>query len=58
MAVNARTDYGLTNGASNVLKLIHLRDESKPSGLVWVQFDYEDVGKKTNRKTARNLYSI
>ena len=27
----------------------------KPSGLVWVQFDHEDVGKKT-RQENRNLY--
>ena len=55
MAVNARTDDGLTNGASNIIKLIQLRDESKPSGLVWVQFDCEDVGKIT-RQENRNLY--
>ena len=29
-----------------VIKLIQLINESKPSGLVWVQFDHEDVGKK------------
>ncbi|CAB3992536.1 ATP-dependent DNA helicase PIF1 [Paramuricea clavata] len=46
MATNVRTDDGLTNGASNIIKFIQLRDESKPSGLVWVQFDHEDVGKK------------
>ena len=55
MAVNVRTDDGLTNGVSNVIKLIQLIDESKPSGLVWVQFDHEDVGKKT-RQENRNLY--
>jgi hypothetical protein len=51
MAVNVRTDDGLTNGASNIIKLIQLRDDSKPSGLVWVQFDCEDVGKRPDRKT-------
>ena len=55
IAVNVRTDDGLTNGASNIIKLIQLIDESKPSGLVWVQFDHEDVGKKT-RQENRNLY--
>jgi hypothetical protein len=54
-AINVRTDDGLTNGASNIIKFIQLRDESKPSGLVWVQFDHEDVGKK-NRRENRNLY--
>ena len=57
MAVNVRTHDGLTNGASNVIKLIQLIDESKPSGLVWVQFDHEDVGKKT-RQENRSLYVI
>ena len=46
----------MTNGASNVIKHIHLTDDSKPSGLVWVQFDYDDVGRKT-RQENRNLYT-
>ena len=56
IAINIRTDDGLTNGASNVIKHIHLINDSKPSGLVWVQFDYDDVGKKT-RQENRNLYT-
>ena len=55
IAINVRTDDGLTNGASNVIRLIQLNNESKPSGIVWVQFDYEDVGRKT-RQENRNLY--
>ena len=55
IAINVGTDDGLTNGASNVIKLVQLNDQSKPSGLIWVQFDYEDVGKKT-RQENRNLY--
>ena len=55
IAINVRTDDGLTNGASNVIRLVQLNDQSKPSGLIWVQFDYEDVGKKT-RQENRNLY--
>jgi hypothetical protein len=55
MAVNVRTEDGLTNGASNIIKLIQLRDDSKPSDLVRVQFDCEDVGKKT-RQENRTLY--
>ena len=50
IASNVRRDEGLTNGASNVIKLIQLRDQSKPSELVWVQFDYDDVGKKTRQE--------
>ena len=46
----------MTNGASSVIKHIHLSDDSKPSGLIWVQFDYHDVGKKT-RQENRNLYT-
>ena len=56
IAINIRTDDGMTNGASNVIKHIHLTNDSKPSGLVWVQFDYDDVGKKT-RQENRNLYT-
>ena len=33
-----------------------MTDDSKPSGLVWVQFDYNDVGKK-NRQENRDLYT-
>jgi hypothetical protein len=55
MAANVRTDGGLTNGASNIIKLIQLRDDSKPSGLISVQFYCEDVGKKT-RQENRTLY--
>ena len=55
IAINVRTDDGLTNGASNVIKLTQLNDQSKPSGLISVQFDYEDVAKKT-RQENRNLY--
>ena len=29
---------------------MQLNDQSKPSGLIWVQFDYEDV-KGPDRKT-------
>ena len=55
IAINVRTDDGLTNGASNVIKLIQLSNDTQPSGLVWVQFDYEDVGKKT-RQENRHRY--
>ena len=56
IAINIRTDDGMTNGASNVIKHIHLTNDSKASGLVWVQFDYDDVGRKT-RQENRNLYT-
>ena len=56
IAINVHTDDGLTNGRSNVIKLIQLSNDTNPSGLVWVQFDYQDVGKKT-RQENRILYA-
>ena len=47
IAINIRADDGMTNGASNAIKHIYLTNDSTPSGLVWVLFDYDDVGKKT-----------
>ena len=45
--INIRTDDGMTNGASNLIKHIQTTNNSKPSGLVWVQFDHNDVGRRT-----------
>ena len=39
IAVNIRTDDGMTNGAGNVIKKIQLNQRGKPSGIIWVQFD-------------------
>ena len=55
VAINIRTDDGMTNGASNVIKHIQLTNDSKSSELVWVQLDYDDIGRKT-RQENRNLY--
>ena len=55
IALNVRTDDGLNNGASNVVRLVQLHQPKKPSGVIWVQFDDEDVGKKT-RQENRHLY--
>ena len=55
IALNVRTDDGLTNGASNVIMLVQLNQPKKPSGIIWVQFDDEDVGKRT-RQENRRLY--
>ena len=30
-----------------LFKLVQLHPANKPSGIVWVEFDHEDVGKKT-----------
>ena len=56
IAINIWTNDGMTNGASNVIKHIHLTNDSKPFGLIWVQFDCNDVGNKT-RQENRNLYT-
>ena len=56
IAINVRTDDSMTIGASNVIKHIQLTNDSKPSGLVWVHFDHDDVGRKT-RQENRNLYT-
>ena len=53
--MNIRTEDGMTNGAGNVFKLVQLFQESKPSGIVWVQYDHSDVGHKT-RVENRHLY--
>ena len=55
LAINVRIDDGLTNGASNVIRKIQLHEKNKPSGIVWVKFDHEDVGQKT-RYENRSLY--
>ena len=56
IAINIRTDDGMTNGASNIIKHIQLTNNTKPSGLVWVQFDHDDGGRKTRHEN-RNLYT-
>ena len=55
IAVNIRTDDGMTNGASNTIRKIQLHDRNRPSGIIWVQFDHTDVGEKT-RHDNRCLY--
>ena len=53
--MNLRTEDGMTNGAGNVIKLVQVHQQDKPSGIVWVQFDHSDVGQKT-RNENRHLY--
>ena len=55
IAVNVRTDDGMTNGAGNIIKKIQLHQRNKPSGIIWVQFDHADVGEKTRHEN-RQLY--
>ena len=55
IAINIRTEDGMTNGAGNVIKKIKLHQRDKPSGIIWVQFDHPHVGEKTRHEN-RNLY--
>ena len=55
IALNVRTDDSITNGASNIIKKTTLYDKSRPSGIIWVQFDHVDVGEKT-RHDNKQLY--
>ena len=52
IALNVRTDDGLTNGASNIIKIVQLNQPMKPSGIIWVQFDDENVGVNTKQSTS------
>ena len=56
IALNVRTDDGLTNGASSVVKCVKLNQANKPSGIIWVEFDDQDVGRKTRHEN-RHLYN-
>ena len=47
IAVNLRTDDGMTNGAANIVRKIQLHDKNRPSGIIWVEFDQAHVGGKT-----------
>ena len=51
IALNVRTDDRLTNGASSVVKCVKLNQPNKPSGIIWVEFDDADVGRKTRQRT-------
>ena len=55
LAMNIRTEDGMTNGASNVVKKVQLNQKDNPSSIIWVQFDDADIGQKT-RNENRHLY--
>jgi DNA replication protein DnaC len=56
IALNVRIDDGMTNGAGTVIKKIQLNQKDKPSGIIWVQFDHDDVGEKTRHEN-KHLYA-
>ena len=53
LVLNIRTEDGMTNGARNIVKFVQ---QSRPSGIVWVQFDHSDTVQKT-RNENRYLYT-
>ena len=55
IAINVRTEDGITNGAAAVVKRIALNHKEKPTGLIWVQFDHSNIGKRTRHEN-RQLY--
>lgn len=55
ISLSTITDDGMTNGAGIVIKIIQVNQTAIPSGIIWVQFDHADVGKKT-RHDHRQLY--
>ena len=56
IAVNIRTDDGMTNCACNIIRKIQLHNRNRPSGIIWVKFDHTDVGEKNTRHDNRCLY--
>ena len=50
VSLNVDTDDGITNGASCVIKSIRLDRSNTAKGIIWVQFDDSDVGKKAREK--------
>ena len=56
LVMNIRTEDGMTNGSGNIVKFVQVNQQSRPSGIVWVQFDHLDVGQKT-RNENRHLYT-
>ena len=59
IALNINKD-GLTNGASGVVKCVKLNRPNKPTGIIWVEFDDQDVGRKTGHENRhlRNMEGI
>ena len=52
---NIRLDDGVTNGAGDVVRYVHLLSSERPEGIIWVQFDHPEVGRKM-RSENRHLY--
>ena len=55
IVLNVNTADGLTNGASCRVKCVQVPPDKKARGVIWVQFEDNDIGKST-RALSRNKY--
>ena len=44
--LNVNTEDGLTNGASCIVKCVQVPPDKKARGVIWVQFEDNDIGVK------------
>ena len=61
IAINERTDDVLTNGASDIIKFVKLHQPDKPSRIIWVQIDQQDVATlsaKEQNKITNNIWHL
>ena len=47
VVLNTNTSDGLTNGASCTVKYVQVSQNRKARGIIWMQFEDENIGKKT-----------
>ena len=55
IVLNINTADGLTNGASCTVKCVQVPVDKKARGIIWVQFEDDDIGRNT-RALSRNRY--
>ena len=53
---NIRLDDGVTHGAGNVVRFVHLLSSERPEGIIWAEFYHPEVGRKMHSEN-RHLYS-
>ena len=56
VVLNTDTSDGLTNGASCIVKFVQVPQNKKARGIIWVQFEDENIGKK-RRSEYKNKYN-
>ena len=57
IVLNVNTADGLTNGASCTVKCVQVPPDKKARGVIWVQFEDNDIGKST-RALGRNKHKL